>query len=222
VVREPEKLLGDIAFRSPDREDLLAINSPNDISIVLEAFEKFSRLDEFAMVAWLKSSVQSYGMLQLNERQAERLGILLFSKRWSDAAQVLRKALSTRRDLAPAVRECISLFGIFERLALCLSLPGRSRFNFDEFWDALELELVSVYPLGPMQEELWDRSGGDDSTLTRDGSGQQQWRTAIRLLRQGGGGKKINIRRLLKKVRSDFPSNDRFLALENYAREANI
>jgi hypothetical protein len=222
TVTEPEKVLAEVAFSSACLEDLLSTKFASDLPIVLEAFEKFARLDEIIMSKWLESNTRIYGSPQFGPTQAQQLGKIIRERHWSEAAQILRKALSSRRDLAPAVRECLDLFGTIERFVLGFQLPGIQGPSREDFWEALELELINILPQGPMQEAFWDRAGGDDSVLNGKGSGRQQWHNATKLLRQGSGGKDFNVRKMLAKAKLDFPLNDKLDALDRYARDKHI
>lgn len=68
--------------------------------------------------------------------------------------------------------------------------------------------LADHYPEGPQSGSVWSRAGGDMSFLSPGLSGREAWYKAIRLLRQGGGGKDLDIRKLLEAVAEDFPRSD--------------
>jgi hypothetical protein len=75
--------------------------------------------------------------------------------------------------------------------------------------DPRELEdlLVSLYPQGPLDQEIWSRAGGDIATLKLGSSGRAAWHSALRILNQGGGGANISHRILIAEALSDFGSN---------------
>lgn len=79
-------------------------------------------------------------------------------------------------------------------------------------WLVFEHILVEVYPFGPRDQEVWSRAGGDLSRLQFHSSGQAAWHAALRMLKQGGGGKSISFNSLLRTAREDF-SNHPELAL---------
>jgi hypothetical protein len=87
-----------------------------------------------------------------------------------------------------------------------------SRGSTDD-WSRLEQVLAQLYPLGPTDQDIWQRSGGDLSRLTHGASGRAAWFSALRLLRLGGGGELINKDALLETVRQDFPHHPEFEAL---------
>ena len=75
----------------------------------------------------------------------------------------------------------------------------------DFFWKKLEKLLFSLYPEGPKNDSIWERSGGDLSDINIDGRGKVIWYRAITYLRKGG--KNINLRKLLGEIYEDFPNN---------------
>ncbi|QUX93512.1 peptidase [Marinomonas sp. A3A] len=74
-------------------------------------------------------------------------------------------------------------------------------------WGELEKLLIELYPMGPEDEEIWSRAGGDLSRLQIRRSGQAAWHVAIRTLKQGGGGLNINITSLVESAIEDFPNH---------------
>lgn len=64
-----------------------------------------------------------------------------------------------------------------------------------------------LYPEGPNQDALWERSGGDPGRLRMDGAGRARWWNAMRILQLGGGGGTISLESLLAEMRSDYPGN---------------
>lgn len=81
-------------------------------------------------------------------------------------------------------------------------------------WATLERLLVTLYPLGPREQELWSRAGGDLSRLQFHPTGKAAWHAALRTLRQGGGGKDIDFDALLDAAKDDFPNNSTLAALK--------
>jgi hypothetical protein len=69
----------------------------------------------------------------------------------------------------------------------------------------LEEILAGLYPLGPTDQDIWARAGGDVSRLSQRGHGRAQWFAAIRLLQQGGGGQGISVRSLVEVALEEFP-----------------
>jgi metacaspase-1 len=73
------------------------------------------------------------------------------------------------------------------------------------FWKRLEDVLCELFPKGPLDEEIWARAAGDTSRLSLTGTGRAQWFSALRMLRQGGGGVSITKYSLVQAALDDFP-----------------
>lgn len=80
-------------------------------------------------------------------------------------------------------------------------------------WSRLEQCLIELFPAGPRDQELWTRAGGDLSKLQLYGSGQATWHSAMRILKQGGGGRSISFDSLLAAAKEDFPKHAQLQAL---------
>lgn len=78
--------------------------------------------------------------------------------------------------------------------------------NTLEFRKKLVNELVTLYPQGPEQDDIWKRAGGDVSIFINFTSRKSQWFNAIEKLYSGGGGKGISIISLLNEVKDDYPN----------------
>ncbi|WP_022696795.1 caspase family protein [Euryhalocaulis caribicus] len=75
--------------------------------------------------------------------------------------------------------------------------------------------LSALYPLGPRQDSIWERSGGELSQIDLVGTGSSQWWAALRKLERGGGGKSISFERLLDEIMVDYPRNRDILSLRH-------
>lgn len=81
-------------------------------------------------------------------------------------------------------------------------------------WSALETVLVDLYPFGPRDQEIWSRAGGDLSRLEFPSSGHAAWHSALRKLKQGGGGRAITFATLLKAAQDDFANHPQLALLQ--------
>lgn len=82
-----------------------------------------------------------------------------------------------------------------------------------ETWRQLEDILADLYPVGPQDQEIWARAGGDVSRVRLAGTGRANWFAALRVMRQGGGGTGINQASLIKTALDDFPHHRELTAL---------
>ena len=74
-----------------------------------------------------------------------------------------------------------------------------------DIWKRLEGILPDLYPMGPVDQEIWVRAGGDLSRLHLSGTGGASWFAALRTLRQGGGGLGIRRESLIIAALEDYP-----------------
>jgi hypothetical protein len=85
--------------------------------------------------------------------------------------------------------------------------PGAAGYPRD-----LDQIMPDLYPLGPTDEQVWQRAGGDVSRLRTSGSGRAQWHSALRLVGHGGGGA-ITRGSLIDTALDDFPAHRELRAL---------
>lgn len=85
------------------------------------------------------------------------------------------------------------------------SAANISNTNKPTVWRQLEEIFADLYPAGPQDEEIWNRAGGDISRLRLNGTGRVQWFSALRTMRQGGGGQAINKHALILEALQDYP-----------------
>lgn len=81
-------------------------------------------------------------------------------------------------------------------------------------WRDLEQIMPDLYPLGPTDQEIWVRAGGDVSRLKLNGTGRANWFSALRALKLGGGGQGINQQSLVRAALDDFPHHVELDALK--------
>ena len=70
---------------------------------------------------------------------------------------------------------------------------------------AITAVFCSLYPLGPLDQAIWERAGGDLSRLKLSGQGRTDWFRAIQLMDCGGGS--LTIKALCREALSDYPQN---------------
>jgi nucleoside phosphorylase len=77
----------------------------------------------------------------------------------------------------------------------------------DSLFQRIQNISTSLYPIGPVQRELWARAGGDISRLRLSEDGRTTWFSALELIQNGGGGSAISLKTLVSKMTEDFPNN---------------
>lgn len=70
-----------------------------------------------------------------------------------------------------------------------------------------------LYPLGPSENQLWSRAGGDLALLPLNQTGRAAWFSALKILYSGGGGKDISPLKLIATMIDDHPNNSELSAL---------
>ena len=67
-------------------------------------------------------------------------------------------------------------------------------------------ELFSLlYPLGPTDQSIWERAGGDVSRIMITQQGRTDWFRALQLLEKGGGGASSHMATLIAEALADYP-----------------
>lgn len=77
----------------------------------------------------------------------------------------------------------------------------------------LERVLATLYPTGPLHDEIWSRAGGDVSTLRLSGSGKASWHAAVKAIDNGGGGAGISYASLIAAALDEYPTHSDLLEL---------
>jgi metacaspase-1 len=72
-------------------------------------------------------------------------------------------------------------------------------------WKRLENAFADLYPIGPTDQQIWSRAGGDISRLQLGSTGRAAWYGSLRTLRQGGGGAGITRASLVAAALEDYP-----------------
>lgn len=84
-------------------------------------------------------------------------------------------------------------------------VSGTDRGTTKELWEQLGKIMPDLYPLGPTDQEIWWRAGGDLSRIRLTGTGRENWYRALQALRHGGGGPEIQKKSLIAAALEDFP-----------------
>lgn len=190
------------------------------VSFLVNLFRRFTQLTSSQFKELLDAALIS--AQSVNGFDAVLAGRFIMERGWQNCAKQLAWYLDARnrRDLAPAVRECQSLLGLFDsfRLKWTGKVDG-IHITEDDWWGALNEIAVEIYPFGPDQDHLWGRAGGDLATVNRHQSGRAGWGEALQALRRGGGGEDIKPRKLLKEMRRDYPNNPKLHLLQQWLEQ---
>jgi hypothetical protein len=169
-----------------------------DVGALVRVASALPGLDEQCFLRWLQDWRVQGGPLSLAD--AAVLGRLVLDRRWQRTVDYLVDlAISGRQDIKGALHICRQMVGLLTQWFLGLS-SGSS----EEKWIAFEDLVTGLYPGGPDENALWDRSGGCDADLKSFGSGRSRWRSAVSDIRRGRGPR---LARLLEEMQRDFPAN---------------
>jgi metacaspase-1 len=92
--------------------------------------------------------------------------------------------------------------------------PDRSQpTTLEDKWTRLGAILAALYPMGPTDQEIWVRAGGDSSRLHLSSTGRANWFSALRTLQQGGGGAGIQQHSLIRVALEDYPHHSGLIQL---------
>ena len=157
-------------------------------------------------IVWLGQVLDSYK--DLSAATVEHLGQVVVARNWFKAIDILvQKFRNNRRDLLAALRICSSMLSAWDRWRLGINSLSKA-----DKWDLFEEVAVELYPSGPDQDELWERAGGRNGDLEKQGTGSVRWKAVLRRMAQGQNPRPA---RLLSAMLQDYPSNDRLGFLAN-------
>lgn len=196
----PERELQAAILASRDFETILDASIPARVADGAQLMAALDQFDEQRFLKWLQSAVSRVRSFTTSD--AEALGRVILSRRWGRAADELARLYKTgRTDFRPSLRVCCGLLDLWTRFMLSLA-----PLSYMEKWELLESVAVEIYPRGPDQDELWDRAGGNNSDLQHGGNGRTRWHDALAQIRRG---RALQVEKLIREMRSDYPYNDR-------------
>ncbi len=161
---------------------------------------------EDRFIVWLGQVLDSYK--ELYAGAVEHLGRVVVARNWSKALDILvQQFRNNRRDLLPALRICSPMLSVWDRWWL-----GITSLTKADKWDLFDEIAVELYPSGPDQDELWERAGGRNGDLEKQGTGSIRWKAVLRQMARGQNPRPA---KLLSVMLRDYPSNDRLRFLAN-------
>lgn len=201
---EPELVEGIV--RDPRLDQLLTRFPARTLAEGLYVIEALGGIDHARFRRWVSTAVRA--VRPLSTFDADLLGRALATRGQRDIVDDLISIYRAgHNDIAPVLNHCINLIGLFDRWFL-----GLSPVSVLQKWDVL-LELAAeLFPNGPDQDGLWERSGGRDADLRHHGTGKERWRGAIRDIQNG---RPFHVSRLIQQMRADFPENPNLRLMAN-------
>jgi hypothetical protein len=203
----PDHQLEEAILHSRKLSEALDTRATGGVAAGLRLIAALPSFREERFLTWLQSVVARVPGVPVGE--AEALGRLVLDRRWRRVVDELVHHLRRKReDLRPALRVCISMLGLFTSWML-----GLSSLTPTEKWESFEGLASDLYPTGPDHDELWERAGGSDADLPRNGNGRSRWHETLSKMQRGGG--RVRADQLLRKMQKDYPMNDQLRFLTN-------
>jgi hypothetical protein len=181
-------------FSSKEIVNYIIITSDLSITTKLDLLPFCRKFNEDDMIILINNNT-------FTQETAKTIGTMTLSNKWQKVANNLFNLRGQRQDLLPALNECTGLLGFWDRLYLATSGYSSTLISQSEFWDVMFNKCVALYPDGPNQNGLWERSGGERSDLHANGSGKHIWQHAITHIKKGGLPHPID---LLNKMTEDY------------------
>lgn len=207
----PEATLTERILSDPRLDDLLDSVTARGIAKGLRLVDALGELGANRFRKWILNAVRS--SRPLSSADAELIGRALAARGRRDiVSDFLTLYRDGRRDLAPALRHCLDLIGLWDRMFLDIVSVTSA-----EKWESLVELAAELYPKGPDQDALWLRAGGRDSDLRHHGTGKERWHAALRGIQNGRPPRGW---KLISEMRIDYPENPnlRMLASDSLFR----
>ena len=196
----PEHDLQSLILENDALEPTLDALVPGRVGAAIRIVAALNRYDEQGFLRLIDTTMSCTTSLAAPD--AEGIGHLVLERRWEHAAtHLVGRYKSGRRDLRPALQACHDMLDIWERITLPLTAISEK-----EEWRAFEDLATELYPGGPDDDGLWERTGGNDADLSPGASGRMRWRKTMRKMRKGG---RPTPSALLVMMMEDFPNNER-------------
>ncbi|AMV35122.1 hypothetical protein VN12_23550 [Pirellula sp. SH-Sr6A] len=200
----PEPVLVSEILSNNNRQQLLPVSGADSVVFALSAFRVFPELTQSDFDDWRVRLLTA--QRNLPTTTARQIGALLSKNGWRNCADGLLSDYSaySRQDLHPALCECSNLFGWLTRFRYGFSRESPS---IDQWWEEIENVLLYLYPEGPRDKHLWERSGGHVGDLRVHTTGREQWSKLITDLKKGKDFGEASLNTLLSVCLSDYGSN---------------
>lgn len=183
----------------------------SDMNTVLDVYEYISIQKDSFLADYIK-----YYPNNLNELQSDRLGKMVLSKSFPISAKQIFEKAKENNSFKISLTKCQSIItiGFWDRLKWG-ALIGQT-VSLDSVHSELTQNAIKLYGKGPEDHEIWKRAGGEVSKLHNYKSREENWRNAISLIKNGGGGKNISIKSLIKEMTVDYPNNQELKEIIKY------
>lgn len=189
-------------------------NNQGKIPIVITAYEYVVGLKDKFLADYIR--LYRGSITTIDE---SRLGSIILSKQFGLSARSVFEKVKDNESFKTTLAICKSLvsLGFWEQLAYGNLLGQNISSNL--LYDGLQELVISLYPQGPEDKDVWKKAGGDVSKLHNSKTREENWRHAISLLKSGGGGKYISAKSLVDEMLSDFPNNSQLKEIKKHLKQ---
>ena len=178
--------------------------SKNELEIgkVIDFISKYSSISEEHLSSLLQKVNYTF-----NGIEAQKLGKLVYEKRWINCLSVIQSKAIQNKSFKTAFQECYLLLDFFSQgWAIIQGLVTKIEISEHDWWQSLESLACKIFPEGPTDNKIWKNAGGSESDLKHKSTGKEMWLNALHKLRNGGT-KEITVNSLLKEMKKQFPNN---------------
>ena len=141
-------------------------------------------------------------------------GVIRVFEIFNHVAQMVKRSVPGRQHPIFKASDLEDNFPVaLDRGGVKSDAPAEASTAMSEVWSQLRDIMPELYPLGPMDQEIWARAGGDPSRIHLNDTGRAAWFGALRVLRLGGGGGGIGRKSLIETALEDYPHHPELAAL---------
>jgi hypothetical protein len=151
--------------------------------VVLPIFKVYDKLPE----QYLSDYIRNYSG-HLDFVTAEELGRLVDVRRYDKVADRIYEKAKINGEFLVSLRVCHNRLGLVRQMKLFLWGNIDVQITEKKWWAALTELAIELCPYGPDELGLWKRSGGTNSKLLNNRTGEETWEHAISLIRQNRKG----------------------------------
>ena len=207
-------------YLDPEHELSITLSSPKmhqEMKVALERLAFEDALNVFTGNAHLPDALFAEVFATFyrsnqhpSDGELDRAARLVAAREWRNFTHSLFKRYGVTHDLRGFFHICADHLDWWDRILNGISRPSESEVD-----DLFVVTACELYPSGPLDNEIWARAGGNPSQLDVSGTGQWQWGTAIRKIRNGN---QVRAPSLIAAMRDDYPLNNRLDYLDKEYR----
>lgn len=181
-----------------------------NIDSVITMYEWFNATNDNLLSEFIRDFVGN-----ISPVASDRLGQLILSKRFNHSAREVFEKAKQNDNFKIALAKCKSLasLGFWDRVKWG-GILGETVTDNDVYAELTKIA-IKLYDKGPEDNDIWKRSGGETSKLHNNRTREENWRNAIQLVRNDGGGK-ISAKSLVKEMLVDHSNNPELKQIIKY------